>query len=70
MYGFTESFNISVSVALLLQGIRNRLMQSDFNWKLTPEEQIELKIKWCRKILNGGDALENEFRRRIIKKEF
>lgn len=70
MYGFTESFNISVSVALLLQGIRNRLMQSEFDWKLSPEEQIELKIKWCRKILNGGDALENEFRRRIIKKEF
>lgn len=70
MYGFTESFNISVSVALLLQGIRNRLMQSEFDWKLSEEEQIELKISWCRKILNGGDALENEFRRRIIKKEF
>lgn len=69
MYGFTESFNISVSVALVLQVIRDRLEKSDFNWKLSEEEQIALKIKWCRKILNGGQALENEFRKRLNQKE-
>ena len=69
MYGFTESFNISVSVALVLQVVRDRLEKSDFNWKLSEEEQIALKIKWCRKILNGGQALENEFRKRLNQKE-
>lgn len=69
MFGFTESFNISVSVAIVLQTIRKRLEESNLNWKLTEEELIALKIKWCRKILNGGSALENEFRKRIIQKE-
>jgi tRNA (guanosine-2'-O-)-methyltransferase len=62
MYGFTESFNISVSVAISLHTLRNRLETSQLNWRLSSEEQTELKIKWCRKILNGGDFLEKHFR--------
>ncbi len=67
MYGFTESFNISVSVAILLQTIRQRLEMSDLLWKLTEIEQIALKIEWCEKILNGGEALRKEFRARYQK---
>ena len=62
MYGFTESYNISVSVAILLTTIRQRLESSDFYWKLTSEEQIILKNKWCKKILNGGESMEKLFR--------
>ena len=46
MYGFTESFNISVSVAILLQTIRQRLEMSEHQWKLSEDEQIALKIQW------------------------
>ena len=67
MYGFTESFNISVSVAILLQTIRQRLELSDVSWKLPETEQIDLKIQWCEKILNGGEALSKEFRARYQK---
>jgi len=49
MYGFTESFNISVSAALALNILRQRLEQSDLSWKLNDEEQTLLKIKWCKK---------------------
>jgi tRNA (guanosine-2'-O-)-methyltransferase len=62
MYGFTESFNISVSVALVLNTMRARLEDSKYNWKLSPDEQIALINKWCRKILNGGEQLEAHFR--------
>lgn len=62
MYGFTESFNISVSAAIVLNTLRQRLEQSDLNWKLSDEEQTLLKINWCSKILNGGDLLEKKFR--------
>ena len=62
MYGFTESFNISVSVAIILNTLRQRLEQSSYQWKLTQEEQTALKIKWCRKILNSGEKLEKHFR--------
>jgi tRNA (guanosine-2'-O-)-methyltransferase len=67
MYGFTESFNISVSAALALNILRQRLEQSDLSWKLNDEEQTLLKIKWCKKILRSGDEMEEEFRRRILK---
>lgn len=69
MYGFTESFNISVSVAIVLNTLRQRLEQSDLNWKLTNEEQTLLKINWCSKILNGGDLLEKKFRTDLAKNE-
>ena len=65
MYGFTESFNISVSVAIVLNTLRQRLEQSELNWKLTKEEQDLLKIQWCSKILNGGEMLERHFRNQL-----
>ena len=69
MYGFTESFNISVSAAITLNVLRQRLENSDLNWKLSNNEQIQLKLKWCRKILRGGQQLEDEIRRRLFEKE-
>jgi hypothetical protein len=42
--------------------MRARLEDSKYNWKLSPDEQIALINKWCRKILNGGEQLEAHFR--------
>ena len=69
MYGFIESFNISVSVAIALNIFRTRLEQSDISWKLSHEEQVQLKIQWCTKIIRDGEVVENEIRRRILEKE-
>ena len=69
MYGFTESFNISVSAAITLHTLRERLEKSDINWKLEEYEQVLLKLKWCRKILRKGQLLEDEIRRRLFGKE-
>ena len=64
MYGFTESFNISVSAAIALNIIRRNLKHSTINWKLSHEEQVSLKIQWCTKIIREGEMVENEIRRR------
>ncbi len=61
MYGFTESFNISVSAAISLNVVRERLEKSNLNWKLSNEEQTKLKIKWSKKILKAGVELEKLF---------
>jgi len=61
MYGFTESFNISVSVALTLYDITTRLRNSSIDWKLTEEEQILLKLDWMRNSVENADALERRF---------
>lgn len=70
MYGFTESFNLSVSVALLLQALKLRLNESDEDWRLSHEEQLTLKITWSKRMLNGGEMLEKQFRKAYLEKEF
>lgn len=69
MVGFTESFNVSVSVALTLQTLRNRLENSNFNWKLSEIEQIDLQIKWCEKYIKNGEIVRNNFEKRILNNE-
>ena len=46
IYGFTESFNISVSAALVLQDLTTKLRKSKVNWQLPENERIELEIDW------------------------
>lgn len=69
MYGFTESFNVSVSAALSLNTLRNRLSNSNIDWNLSHEEQVQLKIRWCAQIIRDGSAVEQEIRKRILEKE-
>lgn len=69
MYGFTESFNVSVTVALMLNILRERLQNSNFIWKLSEQEQTQLKIDWCSKIVNRGYAVQEAIRDRLLEKE-
>ncbi len=62
MYGFTESYNISVSVGITLFTIIQRLHQrEDIPWRLTPDEQDEIRLTWYLRILDRGDALARHF---------
>jgi len=60
MYGFTESFNISVSAALVLNHLANDLRRKNINWELTELERLELQLEWLKKSVRTGDKmLEN-----------
>lgn len=61
MVGFTESLNISVSAALVIQDITNRMRQSDAKWQLTEEEIIEKRLDWTRKTIKDIDYIEKQF---------
>jgi tRNA (guanosine-2'-O-)-methyltransferase len=61
MYGFTESFNVSVSVALSLYDITTRLRSSSIDWKLSDDEQLFLKLDWYRNSVENADAIERRF---------
>jgi tRNA (guanosine-2'-O-)-methyltransferase len=62
MYGFSESFNVSVSAALCLHTLRQKLEQMPPEiWKMSPAEQVEIKLNWCKKILRNAEATEREF---------
>ncbi len=61
MYGFTESFNISVSAALCLRSLTERLHQSDVAWHLHEEEKEELLLKWLRNSIRKVELIEKDF---------
>lgn len=61
MYGFTESFNISVSAAICLSEISSRLRKSDIDWKLSQKEQNKVLIKWYKHSIKHGKKLAKEF---------
>ena len=65
MYGFTESFNISVSAALCLNILLTKLRASNINWKLSVSEKESLRLQWFRKIVRRSDLIEQEFLRSI-----
>ena len=61
MYGFTESYNISVSVALAMQKLISRLQSSDIDWQLSKEEQDTIMLEWLRKSIKNVQFIEKQF---------
>lgn len=61
MYGFTESFNISVSAAICLYQLSENLRNSNVNWKLTDEEALDYKLTWLRNIIKKSGLIEKKF---------
>lgn len=63
IYGFTESFNISVSAAIILNQLTMGLHLSDLSWRLSEAEREEQLVYWLRKSIRGGERLEfDEYR--------
>ena len=63
MYGFVESFNISVAVAISLYSLNRRLRNSDIDWRLSQEEGEDIRGQWLRASIKNAELLEREFRR-------
>ena len=61
MVGFTESLNISVSAAIILQHATAKLRKSDLKWGLTEEEQIEKRFDWIKKTIKNYDAIVERY---------
>lgn len=61
MSGFTESLNISVSAAIVLQHVTTKLKQTDIDWKLSEEEQNEKRLDWIKKTIKSYDKIVARF---------
>lgn len=61
-FGFTQSLNISVCAAILLQELTQRLRNSSLDWKLKPEDIEEIKTLWLKRNLKDYDALVAQFK--------
>jgi tRNA (guanosine-2'-O-)-methyltransferase len=61
MYGFTESFNISVSAALSMFHLTEKMRKSSIHWQLSQAEQIDIQIAWAKGVLRKPKLLIADF---------
>lgn len=57
MYGFTESFNVSVCAALCMYELSNRIRKTVANHLLTEEEKTDIYLEWLINSVEKSDAL-------------
>ena len=61
MDGFTESLNISVSAAIILQTLSRKLKQSNTPWQLSPEQHFDIELAWTRKMIKDVDRITERY---------
>ena len=68
MYGFTESFNISVSAALCLFSTTERMRSNPtIPWQLSEDELLSLKLNWCLQVIRDGEKVAAQLCHNIRK---
>jgi tRNA (guanosine-2'-O-)-methyltransferase len=61
MYGFTESLNVSVAAAIVLQDVAGRVRKTDTQWQLTLEEQQDVYLQWLKKSIKSIDKIMERY---------
>jgi len=57
MVGFTESLNISVSAAIVLQHVTSKLRETNDNWHLSEFEKMEKRMEWAKKVIKSHEKI-------------
>lgn len=65
MYGFTESLNLSVSAALCVNTVIDKMRQNTIDWQLAAGERECLKLDWYRKVVRNSNTIERLFLKSI-----
>lgn len=61
IYGFTESFNISVSAAIMFYTLSQKIRHSNVQWALSEDERNELKLQWLKNSIKKSDMIIKNF---------
>jgi tRNA (guanosine-2'-O-)-methyltransferase len=61
MYGFTESFNVSVCAALCLYELTTRIRETVPNHLLTEDEKIDIYFDWLVNSIDSSVGLIENF---------
>lgn len=59
MYGFTQSYNISVAVAIVMYSLLIRLRESGIDYLLNEVEKSNLRLKYYRQVVKNYQIIEN-----------
>ncbi len=69
IFGFTESFNVSVSVGIILNYVANELRKQNIPYHLTKEEKDEILVSWLvQSIPYGSKILERFLKQHHLQK--
>jgi tRNA (guanosine-2'-O-)-methyltransferase len=69
MVGFTESLNISVSAAIILQNLSTRLRNSNVSWQLSEDEILNKRLAWAKNSIKDIKRIEARYYSDEIKKD-
>ena len=61
MRGFTESFNVSVSVALSLYHLSNKIRKDNVDWRLSDNEIKRIKLFWTLRKIQSANSIVKRF---------
>ena len=61
MVGFTESLNISVAAAIILQRLREKLKDSAIDWQLSDIEKDEKYLDWLEKTIKSIKKIKEHY---------
>jgi len=61
MVGFTESLNVSVSAAIVLQELTRQLRNSEIAWQLTEMEKLEKRLDWTQKSIKSVQEIVKRY---------
>ena len=61
MYGFTESFNLSVSTAICLYEMRMKMEKENIKWHITEDEKNQVLLNWLRYSIDRSEIVEEDF---------
>ena len=67
MVGFTESLNISVATAIILQHLTTKLRSSEVVWRLSEEEKKLLYFDWVKKSIKSIRKIKAHYHAEIAK---
>ncbi|MBL0691416.1 MAG: RNA methyltransferase [SAR324 cluster bacterium] len=60
-FGFTQSYNVSVAVALTIFAWREAIKQQNITLNISKHEKIDLMLDWYMKIAPASEQLLNQF---------
>ncbi|PRX54440.1 TrmH family RNA methyltransferase [Flagellimonas meridianipacifica] len=61
MVGFSESLNISVSAAIIIQELSQQLRGSQLPWQLSPIEILEKRLDWTKKSIKDVEGIISRY---------
>ena len=61
MYGFTRTFNVSVAASICMYELKQKLLKSGIDYKLSEEKMWQMKVRWAVNSLASGEQILTKY---------